>query len=298
MRLPPLSALRAFEAAARHQSFSAAGNELCVTHAAVSHQIRNLEDWFGTRLFEREGRGVRLTRAGEVLFGQIATVFADIAAACSRVKALGGRQSLSVGCIPSIASRWLVPNLNAFVAVNPGLEVRVVYATADEKLAGSDLDVLITTGTEEAPDILSSHLFSRVTRPVCSPGFLDAHGPLDTPRRIAAAPLLHDETRSGWQAWFGAAGMAWQEPVHWPVFQDSNMLATAAIAGHGVALCPVEVFALEVERGDLVVLSELSLLENGAYVARYRRSSGGAAAAFVRWFGDLATATGRRTAAR
>ncbi len=284
MKLPPLTALKVFEATARHLSFSKAGDELFVTHAAVSHQVRKLEAWFETNLFVRKGRGVELTRPGEMLFRQISPAFVEIAEACSRVKALGGRETLSVGCIPSIASRWLVPNLNDFTSTHPDLDVRVVYATANQKLSDGGIDVLITLGRENMTGIQSKKLFSRTTKPVCSPPFLAEHGPFTSPEAIAKAPLLHDETRDGWREWFHAAETSWSDKDNWPVFQDFNLLVTAAIAGHGIALCPIDTFRIEIERGDLVVLSDIVVNQNSAYFASYREAAGSAVSEFVDWF--------------
>ncbi|TIV49988.1 MAG: LysR family transcriptional regulator, partial [Mesorhizobium sp.] len=115
----PLNAIRAFEAAARHLSFSAAGEELHVTHPAISHQIRRLEEWLGVPLFDRGARKVRLTEAGLALQASAGAALAELNAACRRIRRSAGAQSLSVGCIPSIASRWLVPRLTDFTARHP-----------------------------------------------------------------------------------------------------------------------------------------------------------------------------------
>ena len=204
MKLPPLTAIRVFEATARQLSFSKAGDELFVTHAAVSHQIKNLEAWFETDLFKRKGRSVELTRAGEALFLKLAPALAEIDMACRQVKALGGKETLTVGCIPSIASRWLVPNLKTFTTAHPELDVRVFYATANQRFSDSGLDVLITLGAEEAVGVHTRRLLSRVTKPVCSSSFLREFGSLETPTEISKAPLLHDEDRDGWRSWFRA----------------------------------------------------------------------------------------------
>lgn len=287
MDLPPLTALRAFEATARHLSFTRAAEELSVTHAAVSHQIRNLEEWFATELFVRRGRHVALTRAGEMLFRQVSPALAEMADACGRVKALGGKETLMVGCIPSIASRWLVPNLHAFTARHPELDVRVIYAPADQRFADGGLDVLITLDPEESTGIRSQRLFSRRAQPVCSPGFLKRWGPFDAPRRIARSPLLHDGTRDGWQAWFAKAGTDGPAGDTSPVYEDFNLLAMAAIAGHGVTLCPVDMFRMEIARGDLVVISDISINEDAAYVASHRMPPKPAVEGFVAWLARL-----------
>ncbi|MEZ9525569.1 LysR substrate-binding domain-containing protein [Enterovibrio norvegicus] len=287
MKLPPLSAIKAFEATARHLSFSRAAEELFVTHAAVSHQIKNLEEWVGTKLFIREGRGIRLSRSGELLYRKVSPALFDIADACRTVKTLVSKESLTVGCIPSIANRWLVPNLNTFTSSHPDLDVKIVYATVDDTLGDDELDVLITTGQEKGPLVVSKWLFSRANKPVCSNTFLQQHGPLNAPEQILTVPLIHDENRKGWQEWFEAASVPWTATDSWPLFQDFNLLATAVIAGHGVALCPVEVFRLEIERGDLIVLSDISTQNDTGYYASYRENTSDVAVQFVEWFAQF-----------
>lgn len=288
MKTPSLSALRVFEVAARHLSFSKAGDELFVTHAAVSHQIRNLEGWFEAKLFDRRGRSIALTRLGEMLFRDIAPALRDIEAACTRGKAQQGKDTLTVGCIPSIATRWLVPNLKQFMSTCPELDVRVVYATANQKLTDGGLDILITLGYDKAAHVSSKRIFSRITKPVCSPVFFKENGPLDTASLIASAPLLHDETRDGWKRWFLQAGTVWEGDDSCATFQDFNLLVTAAIAGHGVALCPVDTFRSEIERGDLIILSNVAINEGEAYFASSLNDAKPSVSAFLEWFVRLA----------
>jgi DNA-binding transcriptional LysR family regulator len=284
MKLPPLTAIRAFEAAARHLSFSKAGDELFVTHAAVSHQIKNLEIWLETELFLRKGRSVELTRAGEMLFNKVSYAFVEIEEACNRIKALEGKETLTVGCIPSIASRWLVPNLNDFTTTHPQFNVQVVYAITDQKLSDQGLDVLIALGAEDTLGVQSVKLLPRTTKPVCSPSFFAKYKHLNSPTVISNAPLLHDENKEGWKNWFQAAETKWSADDNWPVYQDFNLLVTAALAGHGVALCPVDAFRIEIERGDLIVLSEIAINENAAYFVRHRKAASPAVFKFVQWF--------------
>ena len=287
MILPPLNALRAFEAAARLASLSRAGDELHVTHAAVSHQIRHLEAWLGRRLFARAGRGIALTPAGEDYFRAVSAALSSLSAASLAQRRLPDPRSLTVGCIPSIAARWLVPALPDFSARHPGLDVRIVYARAQDAFDEEACDVLITLGAAEGPDLASTRLFSRVNRPVASPHYLAAHPRAASPTGIAAADLLHDETSEAWAAWFRAAGLAPPQPPRGPIFQDFNLLATAVIAGHGVALCPVEVFRREIERGDLVVLSDIATLQDEGYFMISRAPSAKAVRNFVAWFTDV-----------
>lgn len=284
MKLPPLSALRAFEVAARHSSLSRAGDELHVTHAAVSHQVRNLEEWFGSALFRREGRGIQLTPVGHALYARVSPLFESMADACQRVKAMSGAGALTVGCIPSIASRWLVPNLPAFTQAHPGVDIRVVYAQAHERLGPADLDILITYGEDHGRGVVCERLFSRINKPVCSSHFLRERGPFADARAIAAAPLLHDETRAAWKEWCATAGLPEAYVDAGPVYQDFNLLATAVIAGHGIALCPINVFRTEILRGDLVVLSDIPTNADKAYNVMTRVDRAGIAGEFVDWF--------------
>ncbi len=293
MEYIPLAAIRAFDATARHLSFSRAGDELHVTHAAISHQIRRLETWLGVSLFVR-GRRVRLTESGVALFAATGNALRDIDTACRRIRGSRGTRIVTVGCIPSIASRWLVPRLNAFAALHPRISLKVMYASANEKLADGDNDVLVTLGNDSSPLVQGVPLFSRASRPVCSPAYLarrpDVHG-IST---LAGADLLHDENHNGWRAWFRAAGIAPARDDRGPVFADFNILATAVIAGHGVALCPAEVFREEIARGDLVVLSEIATDLDKAYFMTMAKDPPDAVSVFADWFrAEVAPAAGR-----
>ncbi|MCX7278287.1 MAG: LysR substrate-binding domain-containing protein [Burkholderiales bacterium] len=279
-----LGAVRAFEAAARHQSMSRAGDELFVTHAAVSHQVRNLEEWIGVPLFRRQGRGVQLTTAGEQLFVRVSPLLSGIADACKTVKAASKGASLTVGCIPSVASRWLVPNLDRFSSEFPDVEIRVAYAHADEKLASSNLDVLITYGEDPSKEVITEPLFSRINKPVCSPHFMTKHGPFRSPEQLIASELLHDASRDGWREWAGAAGLTLNKELAGTTYQDFNLLATAIIAGHGIGLCPVNVFSEEIRRGDLIVASDIATNGDKGYVVMTRRNRPKTVTNFVHWF--------------
>ncbi|TGQ09968.1 MULTISPECIES: LysR substrate-binding domain-containing protein [unclassified Mesorhizobium] len=281
----PLNAIRAFEATARHLSFSAAGEELHVTHPAISHQIRRLEEWLGVALFHRDARKVRLTEAGLILQASASAALTELSATCRRIRRNAAQASLSVGCIPSIASRWLVPRLSDFTARHPEIAIRVAYAKAEDRLE-DDNDILITLGADPSPHVTSLKLFSRISRPACSPHYLARKGRLETVAAIGAADLLHDETRQGWQEWFSKARIEGRDVGSGPVFADFNILATAVIAGHGVALCPVEVFREELRRGDLVVLSDISTDDDKGYFLTMSAQPSSAESKFAEWFRD------------
>lgn len=285
MKLPPLNAIRAFEVAARLGSLSAAGEELHVTHAAISRQIRQLEGWFGRPLFRREPRGVSLTKAGRELAAAVSEGLGRIAAASAAVRRDDQQRTIAVGCIPSIAARWLVPALPDFTHRHPGIAVQVLYARAEERLSDGEYDVLITVAEASAPDVERRRLFSRASKPVCSPHYLAHAGKLSSPRAIRdRADLLHDENRELWSSWFRAAGVKAGEDMAGTLFQDFNLLSTAVIAGHGVALCPVDVVRREIARGDLVVLSDRAVLADRDYAIFARKPLRRPVRLFRDWF--------------
>lgn len=282
----PLGALRFFEAAARLGSFSRAADELNVTHAAVSHQIRQLEDWFGRPLFLRQGRGIRLAPDAEPLANTLTESFMRISAEADLLK-LRTKSEIKVACIPSIATRWLIPELGSFLAQFSGITVKVVYAMAEQQLRETGCDVLITLGADASGGVLCEHLFSRVNRPVASPRYIERKGRPMTDRDIADADLLHDESISHWQQWFRLAGISAASAARGTVFQDFNLLTTAVIAGHGVALCPVEVCRREIVNGDLIVLSDISVLDEESYYLISKDTRSKAVTAFCDWFRAL-----------
>jgi LysR family transcriptional regulator, glycine cleavage system transcriptional activator len=283
MILPPLNTLQAFEAAARLQSLSRAGEELNVTHAAISGQLKKLEQWTGRRLFERTARGVTLTAAGETFFKTVQPALLAISATSQSLRVRRERKTLSVACIPSIATRWLIPALPRFSALHPDITIEVAYSRAHENFDPERHDVLITHQNTTAEDLSSTLLFSRVNKPVASPRYLE-HSNCD--ERLNNATLLHDELISAWEDWFEKAGYRPDGLIHGPVYQDFNLLATAVIAGHGVALCPIEVFRRELSQGDLVVLSNISTLADQGYYLIRDKSSNRSTMAFSNWFSE------------
>lgn len=287
MKLPPLNSLRAFEAVARLGSVSRAGEELCVTHSAISHQIKTLEQWMGKPLLQRVARGVSPTAEGQALGLMLTPSFTAIAEMANNLRRSPSRPTITVGCIPSIAARWLVPHLAEFTELHADVELNVQYARASQKLSLGDLDVLITLGRDEGPRVENTAIFSRANKPVASPAFLARFGSIAGPADIARAELVHDEGKSGWEDWFRKAGVAVPVPLNGAVFQDFNLLATAVIAGHGVALCPTEVFREELRRGDLVILSDVSTLVDQHYFIITRANPAQAVVLFTNWFRTL-----------
>ena len=283
MKLPPLNTLAAFEATARLLSLSRAGEELHVTHAAVSSQIKRLEAWFGRKLFQRAGRGIVLTPVGEEFRKTVDVALVAISAASLGLKRDMDTKSFRVACLPSVATRWLIPALTDLKLKHPAVSAEVVYAKAGESFDPERCDVLITNLKTASRQLSATRLFTRASRPVASPSYLAKNRHLLS-GGIRNVVLLHDEVATAWDGWFATAGYAPENVKHGPVFADFNFLATAAIAGHGVALCPVEVFRKEIAAGDLVVLSDVTVFPDEGYYLVSEKVRTRAVTAFTKWF--------------
>ncbi|WP_189556359.1 LysR substrate-binding domain-containing protein [Mesorhizobium sp. M4B.F.Ca.ET.089.01.1.1] len=201
-------------------------------------------------------------------------------------------RSIAVGGLHSIHRQPMAGAALAFTERHPEIAIRVAYAKAEDRLKDDDNDVLITLGADPSPTAASLKLFSRMSRPACSPHYLARKGRLGSPAEIAAADLLHDETRQGWREWFSQAGMAGVDVGTGPVFADFNILATAVIAGHGVALCPIEVFREELRRGDLVVVSDIATDRDKGYYLTMSAQPSAAEITFADWFRDQVSPNG------
>lgn len=283
MILPPLNTLHAFHVAARLSNLSRAGEELHVTHAAISNQIKRLETWLGRKLFQRSGRGIVLTPAGVELQRTVDSALADISAASQRLRRGHEKKSVSVACLPSIATRWLVPALSDFMRKYSDIPIQVSYAHALEEFDPERYDILITHLRIATVGFSSTKLFSRVNKPVASPGYL-ARKPHLLENGLEGARLLHDQTTNAWDGWFERAGLRPKNLSHGPVYEDFNLLATALIAGHGIALCPIEVFRREIVQGDLVILSNVSTQEDEAYYVVTSNERSRSVTTFTKWF--------------
>jgi LysR family glycine cleavage system transcriptional activator len=264
-RLPSLNALRCFEAAARSGSFSRAADELNVTQSAVSHQIRQLEQWFGLTLFDRQGRNTMPTAKGQELARSLAEAFDIMAAACRRLAQSEAGPTLTIAALPSIATIWLIPKLSQFFAKHPEISVKVIYAFADQKLNFDDFDIAILWGPGEWEGSRSTRFLAGNTVAVCNPGFLEKQGPFDNAQNILGKPLLHDTDRLDWQNWMRRAGLKHAGPAPGPIFQDFNLLRAAALAGQGIALCPKSLITDDLASGRLVQLFDTEIKLDYAY---------------------------------
>lgn len=233
-RLPSLNGLKAFEAAARHQSLTAAANELSVTHASVSRHVRELEQWLGAELFVRSGRGVSLTANGRQLGAALVQPFDQIAVAVNDLR--GGNQTkcLKISVEPAIASRWLVPRLGRFNDKHPDIELAIVPSARLADVAGGEADVGIRYGPGTWIDVDVVKLTDSSSFPVCSPRFLATHQ-LRELAEITAYPLLVENNKQWWIDWIAQAGLDsildWKATVF-----EAHLAIEAAEAGQGFAL--------------------------------------------------------------
>lgn len=251
--LPPLSALRAFEAAARHLSFKRAAEELAVTPTAISHQIRLLEDILEVRLFERRPRRVALTSAGTALFQPINGAFTAMREAVDRVAGSKRRRSLTLSATTAFTAKWLVPRLSRFADAYPDIALRLHASDEVAELGSGRADVAVRYGPGPFPGLTSALLFEEHFAPICSPN-LDVERPEDLKHQT----LLHSEWRNvdamtpSWARWCEVAGLEGLDTTAGPVFLDDSHLIQAAVAGQGVALLSPVLVTDELAAGYVV----------------------------------------------
>ncbi|MFL9875005.1 transcriptional regulator GcvA [Paraburkholderia megapolitana] len=263
-RLPPLGALRAFEAAAKHLSFTRAAAELCVTQAAISHQIRQLEDWLGVPLFERRGHALKLTTKGEAYLPELAGALDRIAAATLRVME-PDRRPLHITVLPSFASRWLVPRLEGFRALHPDIDVRVDSSADVWAFASERFDLGIRSGLGKWTGLKADLIAHETLSPVCSPTLADGPPPIRVPADLRHARLLHDTPRQGWRRWCEAAAIEGLDVSTGASFNDASLSLQAAADGQGVALGRLVLAADDLRKGRLVQPFDIAIPNDYSY---------------------------------
>lgn len=257
-RLPPLNALRAFEAAARHLSFNAAAEELNVTPAAVSHQIKALEADLGVALFRRLNRAVRLTDAGQACAPGLRDAFECMAEAVARARLGDSVGILTVTASPAIASKWLVPRLERFRARHPTIDLRIDASMRLVDFTREDVHVGLRYGTGNYPGLHTELLLRSEIFPVCSPALLKGRHPLRKPDDLRHHTLIHDETATlepngpDWAMWLRAAGVSDIDTSHGLHFNQVALGIDAAIGGRGVMLARDVFAASDLAAGRLV----------------------------------------------
>ncbi|MFN7024056.1 MAG: LysR substrate-binding domain-containing protein [Pseudorhizobium sp.] len=284
-RLPPLNPLRAFEAAARLASVSAAARELRVTHGAVSHQLKALESALDTVLFERGGKRLKLTAAGALLLPAVTQAFNGIASATAQMKRPATTGDLSITCVPALLSFWIVPRLSSFTDQYPDVTLKLSASNDAGHLHSSDVDVCILYGDGNWPDVWT-RLWSNLNLfPVASPTLLNSR-PLRSIRDLGDHVLLHgDSDGREWNTWLAAAEGEAVPRRRQHFMGDARFSTEAALQGQGVALGDTITAAKLIAEGELLVPFDLSVPANDAfYVAcRHEMRAAPIVRVFIEW---------------
>lgn len=268
-KLPPLTALPAFDAAARHLSFTKAADELLVTHAAISRAIRNLEEVLGTRLFERHTRSVRLTPQGAAYVAEIGPALDRIGAATITASASRSASVLTVSTSDGFAGRWLVPRLHRFHGAHPDLDVRISTSGVHADFIRDGIDIAIRYGVGDYPGVVSEFLADEDVSPVCSPSLLESKHPLRTPSDLKHHRLIHDNFALGWETWFREAGIDGIKPDAGVKFDSAVYAVEAAVHGEGVLLGRSALVSADLAAGRLVRPFDISLKSRWRYYVVY-----------------------------
>jgi LysR family glycine cleavage system transcriptional activator len=251
-RLPPLNSLRAFEVAGRHLSFTKAAIELTVTQAAISHQVKALEDNLNVALFRRLPRQLELTRAGHLLLPVVRSAFDSMSHSVAELRALTARTELTVRLAPSFAAKWLSPRLEDFRQLHPQIELSLIHSNDVADFTRQEIDLAVTYGTGDWPDRVAERVLTLDFFPVCAPSFLEGPHPLTSASNLCHHKLLHDSTYKNWSAWVDLAGLSDVDPKRGSLMDDTNVLMQAAINGLGVALGSSRFISDDLAAGRLV----------------------------------------------
>ncbi|WP_414450923.1 transcriptional regulator GcvA [Burkholderia sp. 22PA0099] len=256
-KLPPLNALRAFEAAARHQSFSRAADELFVTHGAISHQVRSLEEELGVPLFTRNGKRLALTDTGERYALQVRAALTILHDATLDVRATDRRNRLVVSSLQSFAARWITPRIGSFIDRHPDIDLELQSTNSLTDFTRDDVDLAIRFGKGVYPGLHVEKLFDELFFPACAPTLNGGVLP-KAPADLVHYPLLRSDDEL-WRPWFDAAGLdRLTEPKRGVLFHDSSQLVQAAIDGQGIALVRRSIAASELAAGRIVRLFDIT----------------------------------------
>src|SRR5271165_4653977 len=284
-RLPPLNAIKAFEAAARLGSFTRAAEEFNVTHGAVSRQVRLLEDWLGTRLFLRTSRNAAPTQVGTELLAEAGPALDRLAAVSQRLREpMPAARLLRVSALPTFAMRWLIPRLPQVQRDHPGLELRIVTASTPAEQFRMDVDAVIS-GPSRQSGWVGKRFLGEARLPVLSPELMEKV-PLQTAADLERHTLLHAATlRAAWPRWLAAANIPDVKPAHEQVFEHFYFAIQAALEGLGVVMGPLALVGDELREGRLLApLKEPALRTRGYFVyAREPSSDAPAVAALRKW---------------
>ena len=287
-RLPPLNAVRAFEAAARHGNFASAAADLHVTHWAIGKQIKLLEDWLGVALFERRARGVALTDEGAELFGDASEVFSRLAAAAAKLRRPETSRRISgmvrVNVPTSFALRWLIPRLGEFQRSFPNIDVRISVTSRRLRYVGSAADIGVRLNWPPTQGFRSQVLMKDWLLPACSPDVL-RNRPVTSVEDLRRHALLHSATtRAAWGQWLAAAGHADLVPLRHVEFEHVHLQLQAAVEGLGIAIASKPLIERDIAAGRLVCPIATPESDGGDYVlVSEDRPESAATCAFREW---------------
>ena len=267
--LLPLNALRAFEAAGRHLSFTRAARELGVTQAAVSHQVKGLEDRLGVSLFTRTNRALVLTEAGDNFLPVLSAAFDSIDAGLRRIGRESRQDILTVTAMPSFTVRWLIPRLYMFREKHPGIDVRISTEDRPADFVNEDFDLGIRYGPGGWPGLEAVPFLTEDIFPVCSPSLLKGRHALRRPSDLRHHQLVHDNFSITWRMWLMAAGIGDLDYMRGPSFTDSSMALEYAAEGRGVALGRTHIARAALESDRLVKPFDISMPTNFRYYIIY-----------------------------
>lgn len=264
-KIPSTAALIAFEASARHESFTRAAEELSLTQGAVCRQIGTLEQFLGVALFRRSRRGVKLTEAGLAYSRRVAAQLDAVERDTLAVMGRQGNQAVELALVPTFGTQWLLPRLKAFQQLHPEVTVHLTNRTRPFLFADTAFDAAIYFGDANWSGTQSHYLMPENSLPVCSPQLLDGRAGLSA-AQIAGLPLLQQTTRPyAWRQWFGSLGMNVAGDLGGPRYELFSMLAQAAEHAMGVALIPPFLIQRELAEGRLVIAREHACVSDKAY---------------------------------
>jgi LysR family glycine cleavage system transcriptional activator len=265
--LPSLTGLRAFEAAARHMSFTRAAAELNVTQTAISHQIRRLEEQLGIALFVRRNRGLSLTPEAQDYLPAIRSAFEDLRRATARLQRTDHEALLTVSTTVSLATKWLIPRVAAFQDAHPGIEVRLTTSAHLVDFDREEVDMAVRFGRGRWPGLRADWLMADDLFPVCSPTLLAGPNPLRRPKDLAHHTLLHTNvSREDWQLWLTAAGLPASLAARRGLMFDQGFMAVqAAMEGLGVAMGRTHLVESDIAAGRLVAPFDIVLPQDAGY---------------------------------
>ena len=284
-RLPPLKALRTFESAARLMSFTRAAEDLSVTQTAVSHQVRALEEWFGVSLFRRGGRKLALTEPGKLLYPAVSEAFDRIAEVAERIRGVQDRRTLTISVTPTFGSRWLAQRLGRFWREHPDIDLRLHHSVKRVDFVRDGVDAAVRWGRGVWDGMEAEPLMPAWVMPLCSPSLLEGDNPLRKPGDLAHHTLLHETDYQEWTEWLAAAGVRDVDGHRGPVINDPNIIARAAVDGHGVAMGVPSMLADEIGTGRLIAPFGMTADPDLAYYFVYPR--GAADRALVKAFREF-----------